>query len=154
MSAMYVKITGSGMTYEYEIKVSRSDFLADFKKTRKHSILQGLNKTNPHKWSYPVGKVDTEDVLQERDGSVGRCNYFYYVCKEGLIKEAEVPDYAGLIWIVGDDIEIKKKAPKLHSFKATQKLIHKVCHVLSARNIFGSSFMYFQNLTPQDVVLR
>ena len=140
-----LRITGSGMTYEYEIKVSISDFKADFKKTRKHLILQGLHKTNPHKWNYPGGGIDTEEVLQERHGSVDRCNYFYYVTKEGLIKESEVPKYAGLIYVWDDRMEIVKKAPKLHSFKATEKLMRKVCHVLSARNIFGSSYMTYQN---------
>lgn len=144
-----LRITGSNLTYEYEIKTSRSDFKADFKKERKHLILQGLHKTNPHKWKYPGGETDTEAVLQERHGTVHRCNYFYYVCPSHLIKESEVPQYSGLIWIEDDYVEIMKKAPKLHSFKATDKLIRKVCHTLSARNIFGSSYMHYQNKENQ-----
>lgn len=48
-----LRITGSNLTYEYEIKTSRSDFKADFKKERKHLILQGLHKTNPPQMEVP-----------------------------------------------------------------------------------------------------
>ena len=37
-------------------------------------------------------------------------------------------------------------APKLHSFKATEKLIRSICDLLSTRTIFGGcSFMQYLN---------
>lgn len=76
-----LRITGSNLTYEYEIKVSRADFKAELKnKVRKHEILRGKHKTNPKVWKYAWkgNYIDTEEVLQERYGSVSRTNYFYY----------------------------------------------------------------------------
>ena len=59
---------------EYEIKTTRSDFKADFKKVMKHQQLSG-HVTGP--------------------------TYFYYACPKGLIDADEVPDYAGLIHTEG-----------------------------------------------------
>lgn len=143
-----LRITGSGMTYEYEIKISRSDFRADFKKIYKHEVLQGKLKNEVKYSEWYKADID-EEWLNENNGSVGRTSYFYYCCPTNLIKESEVPKYAGLIYVEGDCMEIVKKAPRLHSFKATEKLMRKVCHVLSARNIFGSSYMTYQNKENQ-----
>lgn len=64
-------VTKSGYLYEYEIKISRSDFFAEKKK---------------------IGKTD-----KLNDGK--RCNFFYYLVPEGLIHPEEVPEYAGLEYI-------------------------------------------------------
>lgn len=141
-----LRITGADIVYEYEVKVSRADFKAEMRnKTKKHEILRGKHKTNPHTWNYPGGGTDTEEILQERWGSVGRPNFFYFVSPENLLKVDEIPDFAGLIYISESEVKVIKKAPKLHSFKATDKLIRKVCNALSAKNIFGSSFMTWCN---------
>lgn len=128
-----LRITTSNIVYEYEIKNSRSDFKADFKKTYKHDRLSG--------------RVDVDKKNIRYSGHPARPNHFYYVCLEGLIKESEIPSYAGLIYIVDDNIRVVKKAPKLHSFKATAKLIHTVALLLSARFVYGGcSFMtYMRN---------
>lgn len=70
----YLAMTQSGYWYEVEVKISRADFCADFKKKRKHQILAGV-----------------EEGL--------RPNYFAYACPEGLLAPEEVPEYAGLIYI-------------------------------------------------------
>lgn len=51
-------------------------------------------------------------------------NYFYYAVPDGLITVDEVPEYAGLIYIIPDDgdyhftwFRIAKQAPKLHNVK-------------------------------------
>lgn len=98
-----LKITKSGYAYEFEIKISKADFKNDFKhKKKKHLLLE--NKENKAKMP----------------------NYFYYVVPEDLITEDEVPEYAGLIYVLATVIgnsrvyyqfqEIKT-APKLHSNK-------------------------------------
>ena len=66
-------LRNSGITVEYEIKISRADFKADFKKIDKHKALANKDTKAP--------------------------NRFVYVCPEGLIKKEETPIYAGLIYI-------------------------------------------------------
>lgn len=64
---------GYNLTYKYsvlvEVKVSRSDFLAD--------------KNKPHR----NGEV------------LGMGNYRYYMCPEGLIDESDIPHGWGLLWV-------------------------------------------------------
>jgi len=88
---------------EYEIKISRSDFKADFKKQDKHTLIS--------------------------DGYNYKCNfsqipnYFYYVTTPGLLNKNELPEYAGLIEC-GLGIKIIKKAPLLH--KEKQELLEQL----------------------------
>ena len=118
-----LRITPSNIVYEYEIKTSRSDFKADFKKKYKHSRLSNtISKNNEYiKWS----------------GHPGIPNYFTYVTPKNMVKISEIPSYAGLIYVDENEIEVIKKAPKLHSFKATEGLIRTVCNTLSTRIIYG-----------------
>lgn len=89
----YLALTKSGYWYEIEVKISRSDFKADFKKDRKHKTLM-------------------------RDNDRKCPNYFYYAVPENLISVDEIPEYAGLIYI--DDHGYSKTikgAPLLHKDK-------------------------------------
>lgn len=96
-------ITRSGYIYECEIKISRGDFKQDFKKQKKHLILEGKDNTEQSP------------------------NYFYYVVPKDLIKVEEVPEYAGLIYvdviynidgkIGGYPITFVKTAPIIHKDK-------------------------------------
>jgi len=84
-------VTQSLYSYEIEVKISRSDFLADFKKP-KHILFRSdqLNHSN--------------------------CpNVFYYAVPEGLIHETEIPTYAGLMYCLSNGrYNIIKKAPYIH----------------------------------------
>lgn len=86
-------ITPSFVSYEVEIKISKSDFVNDFNKVAKHRILMSkLTNQKP--------------------------NYFYYGCPSGLIEINEVPVYAGLIWVDKyGGCSVVKSAPKLHAEK-------------------------------------
>ena len=125
--------TRSGLIYEFEVKVSRSDFFNDFNKKDKHFVLEGKTGTVP---SYDDVKARYCFVNDEnyRTDKYKRPNYFYYAVPEGLVKEEEVPDYAGLIYILPEDQDWKadgsrcwdgfyivKKAPKLHDTKYTDE---------------------------------
>jgi hypothetical protein len=93
----------SGLVIEYEIKISRSDFKADFKKIDKHKRLVG---------------------------GLGP-NRFFFVVPENLVKEHEVPDYAGLIYYSSgvsiysdaeyETMDIIRNAPMLHKKKSWEK---------------------------------
>ena len=81
-------------THEFEIKISRSDFLADKKKTKKHCNLQ-----------FPLPGMQTP-------------NKFSYVVPKDMVKVEEVPDYAGLYYIYHCGTVCEVKPPKfLHKAK-------------------------------------
>ena len=90
-------LSKSGVWTEIEIKVSRSDFLADLKKVEKHSIL-----------------ADKQNHMKP--------NRFFYAVPEGLVLQEEVPDYAGLLWVMNSGCHSTvaiKPAPSLHNHKIT-----------------------------------
>lgn len=100
-------ISNSMLAYEFEIKISRADFKNDFKhKETKHKILEYCKKSF------------SKNLINEETKPVGP-NYFYYVVPENLITADEVPEYAGLIYIVDyfPFYLIVKTAPKLHNNK-------------------------------------
>lgn len=117
---------------EYEVKISRSDFKADKKK---------------RKWQWYESRI--ESMIS---------NYFYYVCPADLIKEQDVPDFAGLIYVTAEGLEEVKKAPLLHREKQDRlKVMTKFCRVMAERNYLGSCFMTFKNketLRKNDAILK
>ncbi len=90
-----IAATKAGLLIEYEIKISRSDFRADFKKIR-HRIL------------------DARKIGEQYRGAA----YFYYVVPRDLVRIDEVPPHAGLIYCA-PLFQIVKPAPRLHSNKIT-----------------------------------
>jgi len=102
-----LRITKAGVSYEYEIKVSRSDFFADFKKQHVH-------------WN---GEVSGNKHTKMKAGD--RCNKFFFVVPFELIKIDECPDYAGLIYFHENPFDkgqysklwVVKPAPMIHKEK-------------------------------------
>lgn len=101
----YLALTKSGYLYEGEVKISRSDFKADFKKEKKHTLLR-----------------ESYEKLEGLEGKL-RPHYFFYAVPEGLIQEEEVPEYAGLIYMTEYFPYYKwvKQAPLLHKEKFTDE---------------------------------
>ncbi|WP_231464754.1 hypothetical protein [Pedobacter sp. Leaf132] len=117
-------VTKSLIVTEVEIKISRGDFKADFRKGHKHHRMQ-----NP-----------TED----RNSKVP--NRFYYACPKGLINASEIPAYAGLMYV--DEfgkLEVISSAPMLHKVKAEEKLIIGMLENLTAKTVFGCQYMTYKN---------
>ncbi len=83
----------------FEIKVSRSDFLADKKKICR-KIHKNEHGTNFISKEFPYKKYDLKEL-----GQLGRWRYF--VCPTGLIKPEEVGHW-GLIWFENGRFRIKK----------------------------------------------
>lgn len=124
--------TRSGLLYEFEIKVSRSDYKNDFKnKQDKHAILEGKREHLP---KYDKILNQNKPIWEKyyRTSSYKKPNYFYYAVPEGLITKDEVPDYAGLVYVLpeGEDKDMNgkwcfdgfyvvKKAPQIHKEKYT-----------------------------------
>jgi len=110
----------SGYITEFEVKISRSDFKADARKS---------------KWKFFDNRIET-----------GIPNYFYYACKEGLISKDEIQDYAGLVHVDKKGCHVVKKAKRLHSHKKDIiKVLRKFCRIKSERKYFGSCLMTHQN---------
>jgi hypothetical protein len=78
-SDMFSMEVDSGFTCEIEIKMSRSDYFADFKKP-KHKVIGSYS-------------------------SAVAPNFFYFACPDGLILPMDLPPYAGLIYF---DTETRK----------------------------------------------
>ena len=94
----------SGYVHEFEIKVSKSDYKADFKKTT-------------------CWKGYKFEGLKHHQLQAGECypNRFYFVLPAHLA-DVELPDYAGLILAYGNEyggVQLKwiKQAPTLHKEK-------------------------------------
>lgn len=123
-----ISISKSNYIYEYEVKISRSDFKADFKK-EKHKLMTER-------------KSVTERLIKENNEMIKDVwyftpNYFYFVVPKDLIGIEEVPEYAGLIYASEDlNFEIVKKAPLIHKEKATSNFIRQLSHNLTCKLVF------------------
>ena len=97
-------LTKSNLSYEIEIKITKADFKNDFKKEKKHMILET--------------KDDKKKTL--------RPNFFYYAVPENLIDVSEVPEYAGLIYMKEyfPYFDVVKSAPKLTSNKFDEQQLN------------------------------
>lgn len=117
-------ITKARLAIDVEVKISCSDFKADFKK-HKH-------------WNF-----------ERRLFHHNYTSYFYFACPKDLIRLDEIPDYAGLIYVDGDKVEIVKKAPRLQSVKVCEETLYSIAVSLSAKCIYGESYM---NARRKEVV--
>lgn len=139
--------TKAGYIYEFEIKISRSDYMNDFRhKVEKHLLLNSAlpdestvareadlfgNLLKEKRKRYPQITRGEAKLMMKPVGE-RMPNYFYYAVPEGLLDADEVPPYAGLIYITTykgsfEDqpdkwlhrIKIVRKAPQLHKTKYT-----------------------------------
>jgi hypothetical protein len=130
-------VTSSSYAYEIEVKVSISDFKADFKKP-KHHLFKKRKQSHVvipagDGWIMDKGiemrfsRIDVKQV-----GHKTMPNVFYYACPYGLISAMDIPDYAGLIYCSKEHYpatyhKVIKKAPYLHKdpFNAKTMLFDK-----------------------------
>ena len=97
----FFAISKTGYSIEVEIKVSKSDFKADFKKKnaagvdKHHIILSKYEENKPNK--------------------------FYFACPEGLIKKEDINPKYGLIWVYNTRVEIVQNPKFLHKAKMLEK---------------------------------
>ena len=123
--------TKSDVAYEFEVKVTKADFKNDFKhKEDKHYLLENkMTGNNTYDMKYfklwekykQRGYEDTflsyvrTNPKQFRIDCKDTPNFFYYAVPENLIEEKDVPEYAGLIYMVDYHpyYKIIKKAPQI-----------------------------------------
>jgi len=134
----YFHLTNTGYAVEIEIKISRADFKADFKK-EKHRLFENMGRTwdkvydSGNRYEFLLDKENPEcRYVTEKGKEVWRRRYhipnrFYYCVPEGLVDVDEIPQYAGLL-VIGETsdhtwqepyIGVKqiKQAPLLHKRK-------------------------------------
>lgn len=106
----------SGNIHEFEVKISRADFIKDKKK---------------RKWTCP-SRIQPKNTP----------NYFSYACPDGLITADEIPDFAGLYYYRDGEI-IEIKAPKLrHDLRKDMNDINmKVARMYSQREFLGRTLI-------------
>jgi hypothetical protein len=114
----FLIVTKAGYAVEFEIKISRADFLADKRKVKKHSILEkGTFSRSWGEFSHHdyATKTDVYKQLSEDIEHKKRPHRFYYVVPSGMLASSEVPKYAGLMCVYENgQIEKVKEAPFIH----------------------------------------
>lgn len=118
-----VSVTKAWLVHEFEIKLSKSDFKADFKKEGKHD---DLNQRFSRKSTHRPPQTPMQQRLIEMNPHYFKRrtpNYFWYVI--GGEFEVDVPPYAGLMRIRkrGKHFRaiVAKPAPRIHSEKMKEK---------------------------------
>jgi hypothetical protein len=140
----FLVVQKSGYCYEIEIKISRSDFLNDFKKKNKHLILnEGVYMKKKYRYhADPITKKRISEQYYSPTEWKFRPNKFYYCVPEGLIKAEEVPDYAGLMYVCSYGVVTTiKEAKFLHKEKI--ELTKKLC----------DKFYYYWKNTRSSLIL-
>ena len=117
--------TKSGYWYEAEIKISLSDFKADFKKKEKHQILENGFKI----WkSWKYNPLTKEKIEYNKEVKTKRPNYFTYAVPWYLEEQVKplLPKYAGLLVLDENGYILREsvKAPKLHSEKYSDESLN------------------------------
>ena len=105
-------VSRSGYAIEFEVKISKADFLSDFKK-KKHEIFKTGFQTDRRATRVNGLWQETEKKIEKKFIP----NQFYYAVPEGLITVSDVPEYAGLITINHNGVNIIKRAPYIHKRK-------------------------------------
>ncbi len=101
-------IRKSGICDEFEIKVSRSDFLNDAKKIVRYRA-SDITSGEDNRW-FSTDKNNRSILapweLYKPDALIKgymTCNYFWFVLKDGIALVDEVPKFAGLIFVSEDN---------------------------------------------------
>jgi len=122
-------LSKSDMLLEFEVKISRSDFLADKNKGKKY----GLPKF---------------EMYSKCLGYEERCpNYFYYVCPENLISIEEIPLFAGLFYYNSNkEIKLIKSPKRIHKVPCKRiEILNKMLRMVSQRKYLGGTMLTYKN---------
>lgn len=107
----------SGLCDEFEVKLTRPDFLADKKKYVRYRK-PAYGEVKKFSSQSDAGKPYCKAKHQALEDGDMQTNYFWYAVPEGLCEIDEIPDFAGLIVLTEKGALVVKKQPeKLHSEK-------------------------------------
>jgi len=126
------KITSTDYIYEYELKVSRSDFM---KEVKNYTEKIDRRKFWKHKMMNEAFGAIKMKKTKRKINIIA--NKFYFVCPENLIKTEELLEHQGLIYVDEDfNFTVIKEAKFLHKEKITLKTIKRFTKTLSERDVF------------------
>jgi len=113
-----LSMTKSGLLHEFEIKTTRSDW------AKEKRAIEGLSEDSHCK----VRRCTAlNKQLNEKVDMGTSPNYFWLCAPSGIVREEEIPPYSGLIEVYEFRkrvrIRIKKNAPRLHTGKASDKVM-------------------------------
>lgn len=113
-------VNKAGMTYEFEVKISRADFLRD---------------KNKKKWAMYEWKKKTRLP-----------NYMAYACPAGLIEAGEIPAFCGLYYYAnGEVIDIKNPSLIHDVVKDFNEINFKIARMYSQRQFLGCTLISHLN---------
>lgn len=124
----FIAINPRGFVHEVEIKLSLSDFKADFKKSR--------TKIGTYEENGQVKFSEREIPKHDSIKNGEYANHFWFAAPQGVIPIELVPDYSGLIeFSVREQrrardlviVHITKPAPKMHKNKSDKDFIYRLC---------------------------
>ena len=108
-------LTKAGYFREFEVKVSRGDFFRDLQKSR---------EVGPYVYGEKRSVALKSNLLAA--GDPAGPSQFWYVTPPGLLARSAIPEWAGLIEMVGNGPQFAEReivpAPKLHRVKADSKV--------------------------------
>lgn len=111
-----MEVTSSGYFVEYEIKISRSDFKADFAKEKP-------DWSKPWKFGVKRENMSKHERLRNDVGEATP-RRFFFVVPDGLISASDIPPYAGLITVNPKMNEYQVvRAPDRHRQKLPQAIL-------------------------------
>jgi len=135
------KITSTEYIYEYELKISRGDFLKEIK-----NFTTKIDRQKYWKHTMMIESFNLKHKKHKRKTN-NIPNKYYFVCPTNLIKIEEILDYQGLIYVNEDDtVSIIKEAKFLHKNKITTKTLKRFMKTLSERDIFNGVSKITYNL--------
>lgn len=138
-----VKVTSTDYIYEYELKVSRSDFL---KETKNYNENIDRRKYIKHKLMKSI--YESIKSKSKSKKTYNTANKYFFVCPKDLIKIDELLPYQGLIYYDENkkSFQIIKDAVFLHKIKINNNTIFRMLKTLSEREVFnGKSKMTYIN---------
>ena len=153
----FLSFARSGYSYDIEVKISRSDYLADFKKER-HKLMSrayaghthALIKGSTRNWQTRFSRRGRSGPIvwkREEPGLTNitikpitkTANRFFFAVPEGMVSLEECPEYAGLIYVTEAGQATKvKEAP----------LLHKVIHDPTTQ--FHKMYSHYQSVLARD----
>lgn len=141
-----VSLTRANLSHEFEIKITKADFRADFKKEFKHiTLAEKLARGVVHNKApeylvkmYQERGLNTEELERAFAAEIKNIpNYFWYVCVDFDAPIEEIPEYAGYMKAESSDeyvfLERVKAAPRIHRKKLNEEQRERLYSSINAR---------------------
>lgn len=131
-----VSVTSAGYLCDYEIKVSRADWLRELRTASAEHRDQSSRDWTKWMRHQRLSDLSSYDAVNFR-GDVHIPSRFWVVAPEGVVADGELPAYAGLLLVTPKRdrllIEKHRKAPMLHRHKASTRDVRTLAKGLMLR---------------------